>query len=409
MEKIPFSLPLIDQDVVNEMNDTLLNTGWLTSGPKVQLLENQIKEFLNSKAVLCVNSWTSGAMLILKWFGIGYGDEVIIPSYTYSATALAVLNIGAIPIMVDVKDDFTINVDEIKNKISNKTKAIIPVDIGGWVCDYDRIFELVNDKNIMSLFIPTTERQKKMGRILVLSDAAHSLGSIYKNQNIGNVADITVFSLHSVKNITTGEGGAISLNLKLPFNISEELRFLKCFSLNGQNKTALEKNQGGGWKYDIIDQGLKVNMPDICASVGIAQMKKYRATLLPERKSIFEYYNNYFSEFDWAITPLYKNEDSISSCHLYLLRFKNISEEQRDEMIRFITEEGVGVNVHYIPMAMLTLFKNLGYKIEDYPKTYELYHNLISLPVYNGLTEDKLKRIVNSVKGSYLKVIKINH
>lgn len=405
MEKIPFSLPLIDQDVVNEMNDTLLNTGWLTSGPKVQILENKLKEFIDSKAVLCVNSWTSGAMLILRWFGVGAGDEVIIPAYTYSATALCVLNIGATPIMVDVNDDFTINVDEIKKKITSKTKAIIPVDLGGWVCDYDKIFDLINDKDVVSLFNPSTERQKKLGRILVLSDAAHSLGSIYKNQNIGNVADITVFSLHSVKNITTGEGGAISLNLNSPFNIEEEYKFLKCFSLNGQNKTALEKNQGGGWRYDIIDQGLKVNMPDICASVGIAQMKKYKSTLLPERVSIFEYYNNYFSEFEWAITPLYKNKDSISSCHLYLLRFKNISEEQRDEMIKLITEDGIGVNVHYIPMAMLTLFKNLGYKIEDYPKTYELYHNLISLPVYNGLTEDKLKRIVNSVKDSYLKVI----
>lgn len=404
MEKIPFSLPLIDQDVVNEMNDTLLNTGWLTSGPKVQILENQLKEFIDSKAVLCVNSWTSGAMLILRWFGVGAGDEVIIPAYTYSATALAVLNIGAKPIMVDVNDDFTINVDEIKKKITSKTKAIIPVDLGGWVCDYDKIFDLINDKDIISLFNPSTERQKKLGRILVLSDAAHSLGSIYKNKNIGNVADVTVFSLHSVKNITTGEGGAISLNLNSPFNIEEEYKFLKCFSLNGQNKTALEKNQGGGWKYDIIDQGLKVNMPDICASVGIAQMRKYKSTLLPERKSIFEFYNNYFSQYDWAITSLYKNEDSMSSCHLYLLRFKNISEEQRDEMIKYITEEGVGVNVHYIPMAMLTLFKNLGYKIEDYPKTYELYHNLITLPVYNGLTEDKLLRVVNSVKNAYYKV-----
>ncbi len=404
MEKIPFSLPLIDQDVVNEMNDTLLNTGWLTSGPKVQILENKLKEFIDSKAVLCVNSWTSGAMLILRWFGVGAGDEVIIPAYTYSATALCVLNIGATPIMVDVNDDFTINVDEIKKKITSKTKAIIPVDLGGWVCDYDKIFDLINDKDVVSLFNPSTERQKKLGRILVLSDAAHSLGSKYKNRNIGNVADITVFSLHSVKNITTGEGGAISLNLNSPFNIEEEYKFLKCFSLNGQNKTALEKNQGGGWRYDIIDQGLKVNMPDICASVGIAQMKKYKSTLLPERVSIFEYYNNYFSEFEWAITPLYKNKDSISSCHLYLLRFKNISEEQRDEMIKLITEDGVGVNVHYIPMAMLTLFKNLGYKIEDYPKTYELYHNLITLPVYNGLTEDKLMRVVNSVKNAYYKV-----
>lgn len=405
MEKIPFSLPLIDQDVVNEMNDTLLNTGWLTSGPKVQILEKILKEYIDAKEVLCVNSWTSGAMLILKWFGVGAGDEVIIPAYTYSATALAVLNIGAKPIMVDVNDDFTINIDQIKNKINSNTKAIIPVDLGGWPCDYDKLFDMINSDDIISKFNPKSERQEKLGRILIMSDAAHSLGAIYKNKNIGTVADITIFSLHSVKNITTGEGGAICLNLNESFDNKEEHKFLKCFSLNGQNKTALEKNQNGGWRYDIIDQGLKVNMPDICASVGIPQMKKYKSTLLPERISIFEYYNNYFSKFDWAITPLYKNEDSISSCHLYLLRFENISETQRDEMIKLITEDGIGVNVHYIPMAMLTLFKKLGYKIEDYPNTYNLYHNLITLPVYNGLSEDKLSRIVHSVSKAYETVI----
>lgn len=258
--KIPFSLPLIDQTVVDEMLDTLNNTGWLTSGPKVIELENEIKNLTNSKTVVCVNSWTSGAMLMLRWFGVGIGDEVIIPSYTYSATALACLNIGATPVMVDVKDDFTIAPDKIKEAISTKTKAIIPVDIGGWPCDYESIFELINVPEVNNLFNPQHKNQKRLGRILVLADAAHSIGAYYKDKPVGAVADVTVFSFHSVKNITTGEGGAICLNLPQPFNHQEEYRFLKAISLNGQTKSAFEKNQVGGWRYDIIEQGLKANM-----------------------------------------------------------------------------------------------------------------------------------------------------
>lgn len=400
-ENIPFSLPFIDQDVIDEMNDTLTNTGWLTSGPKVLALEVEIKKLTTVNAVVCVNSWTSGAMLILKWFGVGPGDEVIIPAYTYSATALAVLNIGAKPVMVDVGFDYNMDPEKVFEAINEKTKAIIPVDLGGWPCNYDSIYKIVGRDDVLKIFIPSSTKQKLLGRILVLADAAHSLGAFYNGKAIGRVADISVFSLHSVKNITTGEGGAICLNLPTPFDNSLEYIFLKSFSLNGQTKSAYEKNQPGAWKYDIIDQGLKVNMPDLCATVGLAQIRKYKDILLPEREQIFDFYARKLSEYDWTIIPKYRSVNTISSFHLFLLRIKGISEEQRDVMVQNISNEGVGVNVHYIPMAMFTLFKNLGYNIDDYPNTYTLYSNTITLPVYNGLKEEQLQRVVNSVVNAY--------
>ena len=399
--KIPFSLPVIDQDVVNEMIDTLNRTGWLTTGPKTRELEDEIRKFVNAEAVLCVNSWTSGAMLMLRWLGVGVGDEVIIPSYTYSATALCVMNMGATPVMVDVKDDFTIDVERIQKAINPKTKVIIPVDIGGFPCDYDEINRLVNEPEIKALYQPNSINQKKLGRIMVLSDAAHSLGATYNEKQSGLLCDVTVFSLHSVKNITTGEGGAIVLNLPPSFDTQSEFNFLKALSLNGQNKSAFEKNQPGAWRYDIIDQGLKVNMPDLCATVGLAQMRKYQSTLLPQRKEIFDYYVQRLSSFDWAILPPYKTPCKESSYHLFLLRVRDFDEHQRDAMIQYIGEKGVGVNVHYIPMPMLTLFKSKGYQMQDYPKTFTLYKNEISLPVYNNLTIEQLQYIADTVIEGY--------
>lgn len=403
--KIPFSLPVIDDDVVKEMQDTLTNTGWLTTGPKTRALEEEIRKFCNASEVLCVNSWTSGAMLMLRWLGVGYGDEVIIPAYTYSATALCALNMGATPVMVDVKDDFTIDESKLKSAITSKTKAILPVDIGGWPCDYNAIKRVLEDKDVKSLFTPSNPTQEKFGRILVISDAAHSLGATFDGVESGLLSDVTVFSLHSVKNITTGEGGAIVLNLPEQFDQARELTYLRAISLNGQNKSAFEKNQPGAWRYDIIDQGLKVNMPDLCASVGLSQMRRYRSTLLPERKEIFNYYVEKLFQYDWAIIPPHKDNLRESSYHLFLLRVKNFSEEQRDRMIQIISESGVGVNVHYIPMAMLTLFKSRGYNISNYPQTYELYKNEISLPVYNGLTKDQLDIVITAVVDAYNKVI----
>lgn len=399
--QIPFALPLIDQDVIDEMMDTLTNTGWLTSGPKSLQLEKEIVKLTGAPAALCVNSWTSGAMLMLRWYDIGPGDEVIIPAYTYSATALCIMNIGATPVMVDVDDDFNISTENIEAAITSRTKAIIPVDIGGWPCDYQTLFKIVSAIRVQEKFQPASERQEKLNRILILADAAHSIGATYNDKQSGVLADTTIFSFHSVKNVTTGEGGAVCLNLPAPFDNEKEYQFLKFFSLNGQTKSAFQKNQVGGWRYDIVTQGLKVNMPDVCAAIGLSQIRKYKALLLPDRKSIFEYYNSGFKQLDWAILPPVSNASKTSSYHLYLLRIRGISETERDQMIQSISEQGVGVNVHYIPMAMLTLFKAKGYNIKNYPNTYNLYKGEISLPIYNGLEKQQLDYVIDSVKQAY--------
>lgn len=391
---IPFSLPLIDQDVVNEVYDALTNTGWLTTGPKTRALEAEISA-LTGTPVLCVNSWTSGAMLMLRWFGVGPGDEVIIPAYTYSATALCAMNLGADVVMVDVLDDFTIDPDLLAAAVTPRTKAIIPVDMGGLPADYDRIMAVA--ESARASFVPSTPRQEKLGRPLVVTDAAHSIGATYRGVQNGNQADATVFSLHSVKNVTTGEGGAICLNFPEPFDNAAELTFLRALALNGQTKSAFEKNQTGGWRYDIIDQGLKVNMPDLGAAVGLAQMRKYPHELLPDRKRIFRRYLDAFGAYPWAILPSIGDADRESSCHLFLLRIDGVEEARRDAMIDHISAAEVGVNVHYIPMPMLTLFRERGYRMEDYPRTFALYQNEITLPLYNGLTDEQIDEVVRAV------------
>ena len=404
--RIPFSLPVIGPEEIAEMTDTLTRTGWLTTGPKTKELEAEFRKFVGAEHVLCVNSWTSGAMLMLRWLGVGHGDEVIIPAYTYAATALCVMNMGATPVMIDVKEDFTLDPDKIKAAINSNTKAILPVDIGGYPCDYDAINAVLAAPDIKALYIPKTEHQEKLARIMVMSDAAHSLGAVYKGVNSGLISDVTVFSLHSVKNITTGEGGVVVLNLPAPFDNEKELIFLRALSLNGQNKSAFEKNVPGAWRYDIIDQGLKVNMPDLCASIGLAQMRRYAKDLLPQRREIFDFYVEAFSKYDWAIIPPYRDINAESSYHLFLLRINNIGEDKRDEMIQYISERGIGVNVHYIPMPMLTLFKNRGYDIKNYPVTYNMYKNEISLPIYNYLTVEQLREIVDVVIEAYNQTVK---
>lgn len=393
---IPFSLPLIDEDVIAEVNDCLTNTGWLTTGPKVRQLETEIGR-LTGTPVLCVNSWTSGAMLMLRWFGVGPGDEVVIPAYTYSATALCAMNLGATVVMVDVEDDFTVSAEKLRAAVTERTKAVIPVDMGGLPADYDAIRRVLAEPAITDLFRPATERQVTLGRILLLSDAAHSIGSTYDGRPNGQLADATVFSLHSVKNVTTGEGGAICLALPEPFDNDAEYLFLRAFALNGQTKSAFEKNQPGAWRYDIVDQGMKVNMPDIGAAIGLAQIRKYESQLLPERKRIFARYQDAFGQHEWAILPLEHDDRRESSCHLYLLRIAGADEQRRDAIIQAVAERGVAVNVHYIPMPMLTLFRSRGYRIEDYPATYALYANEITLPLYNGLTAEQVDEVVAAV------------
>lgn len=397
---IPFSPPFIDDSVISEVVDSL-RSGWITTGPKVKALEDEIKKFSNAKEVLCVNSWTSGAIMMLKWLGVQSGDEVIVPAYTYSATALAVIHAGAVPVMVDVNEDFNISVEGIKNAITSKTKAIFPVDFSGYPCDYDDIMELVSAQEVKSKFIPSSPVQKELGRILVINDAAHSLGALYKeNVRVGSETDISIFSLHAVKNVTAAEGGAICLNLPAPFKNDELYVSLRQMSLNCQTKDAFSKSKAGGWRYDIVGLGMKINMADVNAAIGLAQMRQY-ATLLAERKRVFNQYDNAFSKFDWAILPPSVLDGKETSYHLYAIRIKGIDELQRDEMIDRIAQKGVAVNVHFIPLPMLTYFKELGFKIDNFPQAYRNYACEISLPIYPQLTTEQVNYIISTVVGAY--------
>lgn len=398
-KSIPFAPPFIDESVINEVLDSL-NSGWITSGPKVKLLEEEVAKMTSVERVVCVNSWTSGAILVLKWFGVKEGDEVIIPAYTYSATALAVLHCGAIPVMVDITDDFTINVENIEKVITSKTKVIMPVDIAGWPCDYDLINEIVTKRRIIDKFRAESEKQKQLNRILIISDAAHSLGATYGGVPVGKLTDITIFSFHAVKNITTAEGGAICLNLNQSFSNEDEYKLMKLYTLNGQNKDAFTKSQAGGWKYDILFAGLKVNLPDLCAAVGLAQIRKYEDVLLVERERIARRYESFFKKNPVFQLPPLEDNKRKSCFHLFALRLNNCSEIQRDLIIDEITQKGVSVNVHFIPMPMLTLFKDLGHKIEDYPVAYNNYSREISLPIYPQLTNEQVDYICEAVLSS---------
>ncbi|RGN50786.1 MULTISPECIES: DegT/DnrJ/EryC1/StrS aminotransferase family protein [unclassified Bacteroides] len=394
--KIPFSPPYIDEAVINEVVDSL-KSGWITSGPKVKALEEEIKNFSGAKSVLCVNSWTSGAIMMLRWLGVKEGDEVIVPAYTYSATALAVLHAGAKPVMVDSGKDFNISVDAIRQAITPRTKAIIPVDIAGFPCDYDRIMSLVQEQSIRDLFQPTSPAQKQLGRILVLNDAAHSLGARYSTKmRTGCETDIAIFSLHAVKNVTTAEGGAICFNLPAPFDNEALYAEMRMMSLNCQTKDAFSKSKAGGWRYDIVGMGMKINMADVNAAIGLAQIREY-PELLKERKRIFNSYSDAFSKCDWAIVPPSVQGEKESSYHIYALRVKNCTEEQRDAMIDEIAKSEVAVNVHFIPMPMLSFFREQGYDIKDYPQAYDNYKCEISLPIYPQLDDEKVDFIIQTV------------
>ena len=397
--KIPFSPPYIDESVINEVVDSL-RSGWITTGPKVKALEGEIIKLTGTKAALGVNSWTSGATMMLRWFGIKPGDEVIIPAYTYCATAMAPIWAGATVVMVDSGDDFNISVDAIRKAITPRTKAIIPVDIAGFPCDYDAIMALVKEPAIQSMFVAETDIQTRLGRILVLNDSAHSLGARYGSHGAGTQTDITVFSLHAVKNITTAEGGMICFNMPEPFDNEQLYKDMRLMSLNCQTKDAFTKSQAGGWRYDIVGKGMKVNMADVNAAIGLAQIRQYDK-LLGERKRIYHTYDEAFSQYDWAILPPSYTRNRESSYHVYALRVKGFTEEQRDEMIKVISQSDVAVNVHFVPLPMLSYYQLLGYRISDYPNAYKHYEHEISLPVYPQLDEEKVRFVIKTIVEAY--------
>jgi len=403
---IPFSPPHIDAKIIEEVNKALLS-GWITTGPRTKLFEKLLTEYAGHKATLCVNSASAGLELVLRWFGVKEGDEVILPAYTYSATANVVVHCGAKPVFVDINEnDFNISVSEIKKAITHNTKVIIPVDIAGYPCDYKEINNLVCSEDIKKIFKPNSEEQSKLNRILVLSDAAHSLGGIYFNNKVGKLTDITVFSFHAVKNLTTAEGGAICLNLPPPFDNVQIYNTLNIKSLHGQNKDALAKTQIGNWEYDIVEAGYKFNMTDIQAAMGIVEIQRYDIDILIKRKKIFHLYSKLLFDENWAIIPEYETKTKISSYHVFLLRIKDISEVQRNEIIKEIYSQKVAVNVHFKPLPLMSYYKSIGYNINDYPVSYKNYIREISLPVYYNLSEENVEKVVKAVKFAVNKVLK---
>lgn len=393
---IPFSPPRIDEKTVEAVKEVLLS-GWITTGPKTKLFEKKISAYCGAGPTVCLNSATAGLELVLRWYGVGEGDEVIIPAYTYSATGNVVLHTGAKPVMVDIEPgDFNISINNIRKAITAKTKVIMPVDVGGWPVDYDGLNQLVRQEEIKKIFVATSDNQKKLGRILLLSDSAHSFGATYQNKPIGSQVDVHVFSFHAVKNLTTAEGGAVVLNLPEPFDNEEIYRYFCVISLHGQTKDALSKTQPGAWRYDIVEPGYKCNMMDLQAAIGLVELDRYAQTLA-RRKAICERYNQAFSGKKWAITPVFHGAVKESSYHLYMLRLNGASEEQRDQVIQLVAGKQVSVNVHFIPLAMLTAYKNRGYNISNYPVTYAQYCNEISLPVYYDLTDAQVDTVIEAV------------
>ena len=394
---IPFSPPRIDQKVIDEVVDTL-KSGWITTGPKTKEFERRLTAYCGNKATLAVNSNTVGLEVVLRWFGVQEGDEVIVPAYTYCATANVIVHCGAKPVMVDVNaDDFDVCLEKVREAITDKTKVIMPVDLGGMPCAYDELCELVEAEDVKMLFQAKTEEQRKLGRILILSDSAHSIGAEYKGRKAGCLADVSVFSFHAVKNLTTAEGGAIMLNLPEPFDNEEVYRYLCTYTLHGQNKDALAKTKKGAWRYDVLVSGFKGNMTDIMASIGLVELSRYEDDTLHYRKCIYDQYTDAFARYGWAELPIYETEDRKSSYHVYCLRVKGITEQQRDEIIQRIFDKDVSVNVHFQPLPLLSAFKNKGYKIEDYPVAYDNYCREISLPVWYGLSEEMVKTVIDAV------------
>ena len=395
---IPFSPPRVDDKICDEVV-AVLKSGWITTGHKTKLFEKKISEYCGIQNTLCLNSATAGLEIMLRWFGVGPGDEVILPAYTYSATANVIVHCGATPVFVDVcANDFNINHLEIEKVISSKTKVIMPVDFAGFPCDYEEINSLA--KKYSSIFIANCENQKMLGRILILSDSAHSFGASYNQSKAGSLTDVSVFSFHAVKNLTTAEGGAVALNLPLPFNNADIYSKLCISTLHGQNKDALAKTQKGNWKYDIVEAGYKCNMTDISAAIGLVEIERYDNDTLIKRKSIIYNYQKAFEMDDRFELPLIETKNKTSCYHLYPLRIKGITEQQRDLIIQEIFNADVSVNVHFIPVPATSFYKSLGYDLLNYPVTYNNFSREISLPVFYDLTIEQQNTVINAVKNS---------
>lgn len=391
---IKFSPPDITQEEIDEVTDTL-RSGWITTGPKTKLFEKQIARYCHTAKAVCLNSATAGLELILRFLGIGEGDEVITSAYTYTASASVIEHVGAKIVLVDVdKEDFYISAANVAKAVNDRTKAIIGVDIAGVIADYDALYKIAEDNK--GIFKAANPVQKRIGRIAVIADAAHSFGAVREGKVSGEIADFTSFSFHAVKNLTTAEGGAVTW--KSIEGISDEDIYTQfmLMSLHGQSKDALSKMKIGAWEYDIKTLGYKCNMTDIMSAIGIVQLRRY-PSLLARRKEIIEKYDKAFA--GTAITPVkHYGKDFAGSGHLYITRVDGIDEKQRNAIITRLAEKGIASNVHYKPLPMFTGYKAIGFDIKDYPYAYDMYRNEITLPLHTLLTDEEVDYIIDSYK-----------
>ncbi|MBR6637178.1 MAG: DegT/DnrJ/EryC1/StrS family aminotransferase [Phascolarctobacterium sp.] len=395
---ISFSPPDISEAEINEVAATL-RSGWITTGPRTKELERKTAAYVGTERAVCLNSQTACAEMALRLMGIGEGDEVITSAYTYTASASVIEHVGAKIVLVDCQENsLEMDYDAMEAAITDKTKAIIPVDIAGIPCDYDRIFAIVERKK--HLFKPNNDLQKALGRIAVMADTAHAFGATWHGKPVGSVADFSSFSWHAVKNFTTAEGGALSWRTIDGVDNEDIYKQLQLFSLHGQSKDALAKTQLGAWEYDIVGTWYKCNMTDIMAAIGLAQFERYPA-MLARRKEIIGKYDVALKPLGVKVLPHY-TDDYESSGHLYLTRVHNITAEQRNEIIIKMAEEGVACNVHYKPLPMHTAYKKLGFDIKDYPNAYKHFANEISLPLHTKLTDEEVEYVIEK----YTKVLK---
>ena len=394
MEEIKFSPPDITQKEIDEVVDTL-KSGWITTGPKTKLFERKIAKYCETEKAVCLNSATAALETTLRVLGIGKGDEIIAPAYTYTASVSVIEHVGAKMVLVDcAKDSYEMDYSKIEEKINKNTKAIIAVDLAGKIANYDKLYEIANKKK--SEFVPKNEIQQKMGRIAILADGAHSFGAEQKGKKSGNIADFTSFSFHAVKNLTTAEGGAVTWKNINGIDNEKLYKQYMLLSLHGQSKDALEKTKKGSWEYDIEIPGYKCNMTDIMASIGLAQFERY-PDLLRRRKEIIEMYNNGLKDCNVEVLEHY-TDNSNSSGHLYLVRLLGKNEEYRNNLIKKLADVGVPTNVHYKPLPMMTAYKNMGFDIKDFPNSYEMYKNEITLPLHTLLTNEQVAYIINKFK-----------
>jgi dTDP-4-amino-4,6-dideoxygalactose transaminase len=406
---IPFSPPRIDDRTIKAVEEAL-RSGWITTGPRTKEFEERLAAYCGVDRVIALNSWTNAAELVLRWYGVGPGDEVIVPAYTYCATANIVMHLGAKPVLVDVLDDFTMDPEAVRRMLTNRTKAIIPVDIGGLPANIKAIMRVAEEG--CGLFTPKvnlrvdgSNPQMRLGRALVLSDAAHSFGASIGGRKVGAQADITGFSFHAVKNLTTAEGGALAFNLPEPFSHEELYRYFNTMSLHGQSKDALAKTQPGAWRYDVAFPGYKCNMTDIQAAIGLVELERFDSDTTPRRKAICERYSAAFAGDERFLVPTFHTGDRESCYHLYMLRIPKATEEQRDAIMSAIAKRGVSVNVHFIPLPKLSFYEGQGLRMVDYPNTYKLYSTEISLPVYHDLTDKQVDQVVAAVNAAVKEVM----